>query len=414
MSNIALKWLLPAALLAAIATAAHAQDTVSSQPISAKERAALFPTQDSIVQGRALAEASCAVCHGLNGISADKNRPNLAGQRTIYLYREMLAYQQGARSNKAMHDAVAFLDADALLKTAIYYASLPPPFDRDAAIEQAGSRKQLEDDPLVAVKSATAGCGSCHGATGNSAVPGMPNLTAQHPDYFVAAMKAYQVGDRTDNMMQMLTAALDDETVRNMGLYYALQEPAAKAAAAVGDPEAGRAAAEACASCHGASGNASGNDMPTLAGQDARYLVKAMQAYLNGQREHGPMRNALAAVDEQAINDMAAFYAAQEPLARRVRKPLTAAEWVVRCNRCHGADGNSSDPRYSRLAGQNEPYLVEVLKDYANGERSDSVMHAMSAPLSDGIIERLAAFYASREPRSVVYFELPCDGTEGQ
>jgi len=187
----------------------QAQSSLSSLPIQANERAALFPSPNSIEQGKALAEAGCAECHGHNGISTDEHRPHLAGQRTVYLYREMLAYQEGARSNEDMREAVAFLDSDALLKTAIYYASLPPPFDPEAVAAAAGSPMQLDDDPLLATKAATAGCGSCHGATGNSSIPGMPSLTSQHPDYFVASMKAYQSGERTDNMMQMLVAALD-------------------------------------------------------------------------------------------------------------------------------------------------------------------------------------------------------------
>ena len=42
----------------------------------------------------------------------------------------------------------------------------------------------------------------------------MPSLTAQHPEYFVTTMQAYKSGDRTDNMMQMLVATLDDAAIR--------------------------------------------------------------------------------------------------------------------------------------------------------------------------------------------------------
>lgn len=374
----------------------------------------MFPSSASIAQGKALAEASCAGCHGQDGISTDEHRPHLAGQRTIYLYREMLAYQSGQRSNEAMRKAVAFLDAEALLKTAIYYASLTPPYDREAAMALANGQMQLDDDPLLAVKAATAGCGSCHGATGNSRIPGMPSLTSQHPEYFVTSMKAYQAGDRTDNMMQMLVATLDEEVIRNMGLYYALQEPAKTAGKGTGNASAGQAAAAACASCHGATGNAVAPDMPSIAGQDPLYLAKVLKAYQSGQRTHGPMKTAMAGMDAIQINDLAAFYAAQDPVARSVAKPLTAGQWVDRCARCHGDGGNSTDPRYSRLAGQNRAYLADVLQAYAGGQRSDSVMHAMSEPLSQGVIERLAAFYAAQEPRSVVYFELPCDADTGK
>ena len=45
----------------------------------------------------------------------------------------------------------------------------------------------------------------------------MPNLTAQHPDYFVQAMLEYQRGERTHNMMQTLSASLSEDTINNMG-----------------------------------------------------------------------------------------------------------------------------------------------------------------------------------------------------
>jgi cytochrome c553 len=36
-------------------------------------------------------------------------------------------------------------------------------------------------------------------------------------------------------------------------------------------------------------------------------------------------------------------------------------------------------------------------------------MHAMSAPLSEADLRRIVDYYASREPRSVVYMVLPCE-----
>jgi cytochrome c553 len=386
----------------------------SSQALLDKERAALTPSKNELREGRTLAESSCAGCHGLDGIAMDEARPHLAGQRTIYLYREMLAYQKGTRSDESMRRAVEFLSDEALLKAAIYYASLPPPVSPAQAEESNAALQQTEADPLEAVKAATAGCGGCHGAEGNSSVPGMPNLTAQHPDYFVNAMKAYQ-GEgiaRSHSMMQTLAASLDDELLGKMGLYYALQQPKQTAAKGSGDAEAAHTAAEACGSCHGADGNAAAADMPTLAGQDATYLVKTMKDYQSGQRNHTPMVTAVAGLGDAEIENLAAFYAEHEPLSRKVRKPLTTADWLERCDRCHGTDGNSADPRYAALAGQNEKYLLRVLNAYAEGERSDSMMHAMTDPLSEADIQRIAAYYASRDARSVVYFQLPCNGGE--
>ena len=65
-------------------------------------------------------------CHGVNGISATKGVPHLAGQRPAYTYLELKAYKSGARGAEAMTNAVKFLSDDALVKVAAYYASLDP------------------------------------------------------------------------------------------------------------------------------------------------------------------------------------------------------------------------------------------------------------------------------------------------
>jgi len=107
--------------------------------------------------------------------------------------------------------------------------------------------------------------------------------------------------------------------------------------------------------------------------------------------------------------DLAAFYAAQEPIRRNVRTPLTTTEWLVRCERCHGLDGNSSDPRFPMLAAQEQSYLETALKAYANNSRESSTMHAMAEPLTPTDIERIARYYTTRTPKAVVYMQLPCE-----
>ena len=91
-----------------------------------------------------------------------------------------------------------------------------------------------------------------------------------------------------------------------------------------------------------------------------------------------------------------------------MRAPLKSTEWIARCARCHGIDGNSSDPRFPMLAGQDESYLVKVIKSYATGEWDETTMHAMADPLSRMDVERIAAYFASQQPKAVVYIQLPC------
>ena len=149
-------------------------------------------------------------------------------------------------------------------------------------------------------------------------------------------------------------------------------------------------------------------DMPTLAGQDAAYLAVSLRAYAQGQRDHAQMVTATAELSDADIESLVAFYARQEPVARKVHIPPSIADWIERCDRCHGIGGNSSNPRYPSLASQNEIYLARVIETYASGERENSTMSAMSQPLRPTDISALAAHYASQPRKSVLYVELPC------
>ncbi|HWX66472.1 MAG TPA: cytochrome c [Rhodanobacter sp.] len=65
------------------------------------------------------------------------------------------------------------------------------------------------------------------------------------------------------------------------------------------------------------------------------------------------------------------------------------------CFACHGADGNSVDPQYPRLAGQYNLYLQQVLREYKDGQRGNPIMKGMVATLSDQDIEDVAAYFSS-------------------
>ena len=67
------------------------------------------------------------------------------------------------------------------------------------------------------------------------------------------------------------------------------------------------------------------------------------------------------------------------------------------CSACHGADGNSTNPEWPKLAGQSEAYLVKQLNDYRSGKRENAVMNGMAKAIpSDEAVEHLAAYFASQ------------------
>ena len=80
--------------------------------------------------------------------------------------------------------------------------------------------------------------------------------------------------------------------------------------------------------------------------------------------------------------------------------PAKGKELSATCAACHGADGNSVNPEWPKLAGQNESYLIKQLNDYRNKNRVNAVMSAQAALIaSDEDVEHLAAYFASQQAK---------------
>ena len=388
-------------LATSAALAAHCLGAAAQPaPVGGNELRPVYASHEEIAEGKRLAEKMCASCHGADGISASEGVPNLASQRPGYLYLELKAYQSGARGASAMADSVKFLNDDAIVKLAAYYASLDP-----AQPTAPGARK-ANLDPVQAGKAATGMCAGCHGETGVSKTPGSPNLAGLDPKYLVLAMKAYQGGQRKNELMKSLLAAASEADINDIALFYALQKPSRSPTPAPGDQAVGRAAAAACNACHG-EGGVSASTTPSLDGQDAQYLADAFRAYKDGSRSDETMKGLAAGLDDNAIKNLSAFYASLQPRQPDVRKPLTTEEWTQRSDRCHGLNGNSADPRAPALAAQRLDYLEKVLHDYRTGVRKSREMAAMSGVLTEMDVDNLAAHYAGQMARAVVFVPVP-------
>ncbi len=368
----------------------------------AGELRTLYANAQDVAAGKRLAESSCAGCHGIDGVSTSAGVPHLAGQRAAYLYLELKNYQAGVRGVSAMNNAVKFLSEDALFKVAAYFASLAPP---ESTATNGAIAAAL--DPVQVGKTAAAGCAGCHGETGVSKTPGTASLVGLDPKYLVAAMKAYKSGQRKNDLMKSMVANVSDATMDTIALYYGLQKAERAQTTAPGDRTAGAAASAACAACHAAEGVGGSPAIPSIAGQDAQYLADALQAYRRGSRVEDTMKGMAASLDDNTIKNLSAYYAAQEPKQPNVRKPLSVDEWSERCDRCHGVNGNSTDPRLPALAGQRMDYLGKVLHDYQTGARKSPQMAAMSDVLTDDDIYNLAAHYAAQKAGVVVYVIVP-------
>jgi len=69
----------------------------------------------------------CAPCHGSDGGSGTVEIPNLAGQRSIYLRRQLLAFRSGQRKHPEMNAVLPRLRDTEIDQIVMYYTLLPPP-----------------------------------------------------------------------------------------------------------------------------------------------------------------------------------------------------------------------------------------------------------------------------------------------
>ncbi|MHB1676407.1 MAG: c-type cytochrome [Sulfuriferula sp.] len=71
------------------------------------------------------------------------------------------------------------------------------------------------------------------------------------------------------------------------------------------------------------------------------------------------------------------------------------------CSMCHGADGNSNNPTFPKLAGQQSAYIISELKEFKSHDRSDPAgyqyMWGISRTLTDKQIKELAEYFSKQK-----------------
>jgi cytochrome c553 len=93
----------------------------------------------------------------------------------------------------------------------------------------------------------------------------------------------------------------------------------------------------------------------------------------------------------------AAAPAANDDMASAKPGDATAGQAkAAACGACHGADGNSTDGQYPKLAGQHEMYIAHQLHNFKSGSRQNAIMLGMATPLSDQDMHDIGAYFASK------------------
>jgi cytochrome c553 len=176
----------------------------------------------------------------------------------------------------------------------------------------------------AAGKKRAADCAGCHGDKGVSPNDTWPNLAGQHAAYLARILAAYKSGDQKDVAMTPMAQPLSDADIQNLASYYAsLPCAAARREAPAGNAAAGKELAKNCAACHGDTGIASNPAWPTLAGQQAGYLVNALKAFRAGLRKDPMMSGVTRGLSDADVANLAAYYAGQScrPTKEGGKKP---------------------------------------------------------------------------------------------
>ncbi len=88
----------------------------------------------------------------------------------------------------------------------------------------------------------------------------------------------------------------------------------AASAIAGGDAAAGKEKSQACVACHGETGMSAVVTFPNIAGQYQDYLYQALTSYKAGSRNNAIMSGIVAALNDQDMQDLAAYFSRQSGL----------------------------------------------------------------------------------------------------
>jgi cytochrome c553 len=176
----------------------------------------------SVGRGATLA-MRCTMCHGAKGLS-DANTPNLAGQFTSVIYKQLLDFQSGARKNAVMSPMVTNLSDQDMRDLSAYYAYLPKP----VALHSSA----LPSVPVPDIVSRgspmrnIASCESCHGGMDHKA--GTPWLEGMPAAYTKAQLQNFANGTRHNDISEQMRNVARNMTPAEIdaaAAYYAGAQP---------------------------------------------------------------------------------------------------------------------------------------------------------------------------------------------
>ena len=165
-------------------------------------------------------------------------------------------------------------------------------------------------------------CLGCHGIEGyRNAYPdyAVPRLAGQKADYLAAALKEYRSDARQYPTMHLQALSLSDQDIADVAAYLASKPLVATSAASPSQPPQ---PAVVCTSCHGMNGIGVTPMYPSLAGQHASYIARAIQEYQTGYRKNPIMNGMVASLKPADITAIADYFSSLKPGLHTESRPF--------------------------------------------------------------------------------------------
>jgi cytochrome c553 len=148
-----------------------------------------------------------------------------------------------------------------------------------------------------------------------------------------------------------------------------------------------------CNACHGEKGVPKEATIPIIWGLQENYLVKQLHDFQSGGRDIEVMSWMVSTLSQADLGPTAAYFAKKNWPARSAGAASTSPPaGVAACQICHQQNFVGGLPA-PRLAGQSYEYLVEAMRRYAEGERTNNAdMVNLMKPLSPAEREAMARY----------------------
>ena len=167
-----------------------------------------------------------------------------------------------------------------------------------------------------------------------------------------------------------------------------------------------------CVACHGLDGASAVAANPNIGGMPEQYIAKQLAAFKSGERKNPIMQGMMANLTPEDMKSIGAYYFAQRPKTSAIARDATVAgkgQKIYRagiaelkipaCAGCHGGAGAGIPAAYPRLAGQWPDYALAQLKAYANGDRKNAQMNAITARMRESDMLAVVEYMAGMRAR---------------